>query len=523
MDTKEEDLCNICLEEYNKIITIQDLVYKTGNKITCIKCEYSTCTHCTKKYLLSSNNDAHCMSCKHNWDREFLINNITKVFVSKEYKLHRENTLCDREKSLLPSTMKIIEKEQRIKQLIEEKNRVRIKMQEMLYTFDIKIWDLQNSNDKTKKNRNKFIKKCSVDGCNGFLSSQWKCGICETFSCNHCHEIIGKKNKLDNGGVSILPHHECNSDNVKTAILLSKECKNCPKCATPIYKIDGCNQMWCIECKTAFDWRTTEIITGNFHNPHYYEWLRQNNNGDIPREPGDEPCGGNIQVNHLRTHINKMITSENNKDNLGKILNINTDSNMYCNVNKYNYKLILSFIESLHRECEHITFVTINDLDRSNMLNDDNYIFNLNVNLRKSYLKGIINEKDFKTDIQKKEKKRLKALDKKQIYHTLVTVCNDIFRKIINNNTSDHLILCLNELITFINMINKQFIKHKDIFNCVVNIFMIERKKYKVYSYRNSKNNDQETRVSIETYKYNNNYNLITDELFYKYNYINDT
>ena len=86
MSKVQPELCNICLEQYNKKITIDDIKYLTGNKIACIKCNYSTCTHCTKKYLLSSNNDAHCMSCKNPWDREFLMDNFTKVFVNKDYK-----------------------------------------------------------------------------------------------------------------------------------------------------------------------------------------------------------------------------------------------------------------------------------------------------------------------------------------------------------------------------------------------------------------------------------------------------
>jgi hypothetical protein len=34
------------------------------------------------------------------------------------------------------------------------------------------------------------------------------------------------------------------------------------------------------------------VITGNIHNPHYYEYLRHRNGGAIPREAGDIPCGG---------------------------------------------------------------------------------------------------------------------------------------------------------------------------------------------------------------------------------------
>ena len=31
----------------------------------------------------------------------------------------------------------------------------------------------------TKTERKAFIKRCPADDCRGFLSSQWKCGLCE--------------------------------------------------------------------------------------------------------------------------------------------------------------------------------------------------------------------------------------------------------------------------------------------------------------------------------------------------------
>jgi len=452
MSRVPDEPCNICLENYNKKINNDNENYYTGNKITCVKCDYSSCTFCTTKYLLNSNNDAHCMNCKNPWDRNFLTQKFTKKFINVEYKKHRENILCEREKALLPATMKVIEKENTIIELRELKEKYRQEMEDKLYEFDVKIWELEHSSNKNKKEKNKFIKNCPVNDCNGFLSSQWKCGICSTITCKSCHEIIGKREKLPNGNLSDLPNHTCLDENIKTAMLLSKECKNCPKCASPIFKIDGCDQMWCVECQTAFSWRTSEIITGHFHNPHYYEWLRQNNNGNVPREPGDQPCGGDVHVRDLMRHLKQLCDG--------------VETYVYKS-NTFDIYLVRSFILSVHRNCTHLTHVTIEDFNRNNNLNDDNYLFNSNLKLRKDFLKGNITEEHFKKEVQKKEKKRQKFLNLKQIYQTFVTVCNDIFIRIINTNNMSDVINYTFQIICFINHINIQLNTHKDIYNCV--------------------------------------------------------
>ena len=484
------DECNICLEKYNKCIKIDDVSYRTGNKITCTKCDYSSCTHCTKKYILDSVNDARCMNCQHPWNREFLVNNFTKVFINKEYKNHREDMLFEREKSLIPATMEILDKENMIKELQREREIFRRKMEEKLYDFDVKIWNLENSSGKRKRTNNTFIKKCCVDDCKGFLSSQWKCGLCETYTCKDCHEVIGKR-VCNEDGTTELPPHTCNEDAVKTAQLLAKECKNCPKCSVPIFKIDGCDQMWCIECKTAFSWRTGEIITGHFHNPHYYEWLRQNNNGnEIPREPGDNPC--HVSIRAISTYLNEVLF--NNCTNLDELPQ-NTKqlieqkkfyqlrcTNVIYKYKDYNIVFIFSFIEDLHRLCNHINDININEIDRSCLINDENHLFNYNLSSRKSYLKSSTTEENFKKEIQKNEKRRLKLIDRKQIYLTFTNVVNDIFRKLVSKRKMKNVISCLEEIINIINHINGQLVKHTNIYNCKVDKIHIYKVSKRFYS-----------------------------------------
>jgi hypothetical protein len=145
-----------------------------------------------------------------------------------------------------------------------------------------------------------FIQKCPKDACEGFLSKQWKCGICDGKFCKDCHET---KDDI----------HSCNPDLVASIKAIKKEAKPCPKCASQISKIDGCDQMWCTQCKTAFSWNTGRIETHVVHNPHYFQWLRENGN-IVPRAPGDAPnpmaaCGGvNMILHYIRVMPDSLAT-----------------------------------------------------------------------------------------------------------------------------------------------------------------------------------------------------------------------
>ena len=145
----------------------------------------------------------------------------------------------------------------------------------------------------SKRARTQFIRACPIETCRGFLSQQWKCGLCNVSTCPKCnvpkikktnimHELTVDQDQED------ADEHVCNPDDVATAELLAKDTKPCPQCGTGIFKIDGCDQMWCTECKTAFNWRTGQLETGHFHNPHYFEYQRRI--GANARNILDMPC-----------------------------------------------------------------------------------------------------------------------------------------------------------------------------------------------------------------------------------------
>ena len=173
----------------------------------------------------------------------------------------------------------------------------------------------------TNKLKREFMMCCPADSCRGFLSTAYKCGICEKYTCSECLEVLGLINDtttLD----ALKGAHTCKAENIESAKMIKKETRPCPKCGARIFKIDGCDQMWCTVdgCSTAFSWNTGHVVTGKVHNPHYYEWLRRNGNGEAPREVGDIPCGGipNTGV-FMRLLINNPVISNDEKNRIFEI------------------------------------------------------------------------------------------------------------------------------------------------------------------------------------------------------------
>lgn len=94
------------------------------------------------------------------------------------------------------------------------------------------------------------------------MNIAYRCDLCDTKACSKCRE---EKNES----------HTCNPDILLTVQSMKNEVKGCPGCKKPIYKISGCNQMFCAPqyggCGILFDWVSLKRET-KAHNPHYYEW-----------------------------------------------------------------------------------------------------------------------------------------------------------------------------------------------------------------------------------------------------------
>lgn len=383
--------CPICCEEYNK---------STRKEVTCLKCNESFCSFCVKKYIIEE--ACICLSCKCEWDVDFLSSVLTKNFMTKDYREMQRKKLFDKELALLPLAMPLAEmtlKKETLQKRIDEVNKKIRGMYDERQVLDDEIAYFENVLQNPKgmaKYKPETISRCPAQDCRGFITKkEWKCGICNIEICKSCLEV---KNTGE------IENHTCKEENVQTAKMILKECKPCPKCAAQIYKIEGCDQMYCVQCNTAFSWNTGKIETGRIHNPHYYEWVRQNNNGVVPREPGDNP-GGEACNEELIEYYRLSGTLNNN--HVGKRR---------------------QYIINVHRLHVHLTCTVLENLTATKD----------NTNLRINYLLNRITKEYYEKEIEKRDRleKRNQAIANiLQLYLSVVAeLLNSLNRNLIELN-----------------------------------------------------------------------------------------
>lgn len=210
---------------------------------------------------------------------------------------------------------------------------------------------------KDKKRDSDFVgRACPADGCRGFLSTQWKCGVCSKWSCPECYMVKGDSRDAE---------HTCDPGVKESVKLLVKDTKPCPKCAMRIHKIDGCDQMWCTQCQTGFSWRRG-TIERNIHNPHYFEWQRANGYA-IPRARGDVLCGRTLTeaaehsviyscLNILGTTYSKFENTANRfNDRIRKTIHLNEVDGRRFRTNMNNLELRIRY---LNKECTDAEFAS---------------------------------------------------------------------------------------------------------------------------------------------------------------------
>lgn len=412
--------CGICISE-------------RAHVLKCPKCDYISCTNCLKEYFKTQTQPV-CPNtdCRLQLTREIIAKEASTLL--NVYKKMREAYLFDIEKARLPESqdifrvMKIHKKfrEESAPEIMKRINELQSELVDLQNIVDTNLnviglflekqydaammyhanFIVHKGDDKESVKRvvkEETLCRCPRETCRGFItkmsgSRTGKCGVCDKTMCSTCMTEVNEEVK-----------HTCNEDDIATAREIRKTSKPCPKCAAPIFKIDGCDQMWCVVCHTAFSWKTGEIVTGAIHNPHFFAYQRSivDSGQDIPRVEGDEPaqCDGENFANLADNYwVSSWIYDQRRRHNQQRL--------------DHAYDYIAAYI----RLSLHFSDLMLPAIRRRSPPN--------NTDLRIGFMNNEITEKEFARVVQQRDKKYQKELEIDAIHLILF----DSGNRIVNNS-----------------------------------------------------------------------------------------
>jgi hypothetical protein len=360
------------------------------------------------------------MSCKEQWDSVFMKKRFSTSFLKLEYRQQRENVLFEEEKVFLPPLLEeakylmlmekidkkicrgrdlLKENEENEEQLVREQRERREFLNAKINLLRTEYYKLMTlCRDSPKAEKKIFIMKCVVEDCRGFLSTKYKCELCSVHVCKDCHLVMEEENEDE---------HECKKDDVATVIELQKTTRPCPKCQIRISKIDGCDQMFCIQCHTPFSWTTGMVETGPIHNPEYFRLLAKGDIIDVRHRQHQGGCGPMPEYYTLDQALRYQVLK-------GEVTT----------------KLLYYYQQIVHHR--HITMPRF-------IARDDNKD-------RLKYLTGKYDEKTFKQKVYVKSESFLRKRDERQIIDSFVTIGEEMFRSIVRGESGNDIVLQLEKL-----------------------------------------------------------------------------
>lgn len=262
--------CQICIQKFTK----------TRYPVTCPSCEFVSCGACVSKYHCSKPMHPQCMSCGEVWTSEQVAALLTKRSHLSEVFNSRNDLLLQEQLRLVPQTQPYMEAfvntEEatcRVRRMAESvKNATKIfqdakamerEARRVLRDTQMRLNQLQKSVLDDKSQSSATSRRCFSNFCDGWVREGHACTKCGKSACFKCMSAVDR-----------MEDHLCEKDKLLTASTIRENTKECPTCLTLISKVSGCNDMFCVVCKTTFNYRTGAVDRKGNSNPMFYDWLR---------------------------------------------------------------------------------------------------------------------------------------------------------------------------------------------------------------------------------------------------------
>lgn len=405
-ENPEIQACNVCTERFTSQRT----------RVRCPFCNYTCCKQCTSTYIADLITPC-CMSCKKGWNTMFLYTNLSKSWIEKDYKSHQKNHLFEHEMTKVPLTIEKIdtkiELEQEYHDLLvkqskieEQINELREQIRQIDPVSDEPIVRSESQKLVSETGSKKFIMPCPGKDCRGYLSTMYKCGLCNTTVCKDCFAI-----KTDS-------EHKCKPEDIATVEEIKKSTKPCPKCGSRIQKLSGCDQMFCTSCNTAFSWTSGKVILGNVHNPHYFEYLNRTGRGNTQSNPTEFQCGGIVGYAQVRYWT---VSQESKFKTYALRTNTLVNKLTIGNIKLTTFQNLTTFLNNVSRFSGEIRDYKIRNINRPR-----------NGDLRLKWIKKTIEKPVYLTTLARREKEYNFNIEECQLFRMIADVMNDFLNNMLS-------------------------------------------------------------------------------------------
>jgi len=236
-----------------------------------------------------------------------------------------------------------------------------------------------------------------------------------------------------------MENHTCNEDTSKSMqmILNPKDTKPCPSCFFPIHKLAGCNDMFCVQCKTAFNWTTLAIHPNGNSNQLYQAWAQTVQNHTYDGRPAE--CGDQFTISHVLSMPLFKKADKFTQENIKSIMQNIGDVFRYAS---HRYKMVYSS----------------NNPNGSIIIAAQHLIRERELRNKANLLQNELTKDGF----EKKSKNLFKLMKQAHIetpmIQLLVDVKQDFINRIMNCSCVDDIVTCSNELSTFMDNMFEQFV-----------------------------------------------------------------
>lgn len=422
--------CPVCLEAYND---------HGRRRVTCFACKKSVCRACAGQSIVTNTDQApQCIHCKCELTRAFIYENLGRTFVEGRLRRHRKHLLLQSEEARVPETMALVPSyREMLRTKSEWKRRPTVATRRAMQQANTEYWRQRHDQfggegNRSARERVQFTRRCPKEGCRGFLDRSWHCPVCDELTCRHCHEFVGDARAMR--------EHTCDPQTRLSAEAIEKETRNCPSCAVAIYKISGCDQMWCTQCHIAFSWRTGRRVHGRVHNPHFFEWQRN----QAPEEqaiPRQVDVGGVPPTYVITTCLRSAI------------FNMNQARSSTSTRSKNVAALYINHFRTTFESFIHLTYHDIENL-RISIAQASNH-----TDARLKYLVGETTRKQFTTLLLRRNNRLSVRREELHVLELVSTVVTGMLQSVAQSprNTIHELVCCTQKIQQILRFANERF------------------------------------------------------------------